>query len=166
MSFLTKLSALNPFSKKEEVLEYFFALNISSEKLTCALWTIDGRQLKILETVSDNYSTLDDLTPLTDKLLDSVLGIRDIEPQKILFGVPSSWLVDENLKDEYLKILRGVVKTLELTPMAYVENSRALIHFLEKLEGVVPTAVLVSFGSKHLTVTVVRAGKPDGVKIV
>ncbi len=166
MSFLTKLSALNPFAKKEETVEYFFALNISSEKLTCALWTIEGRQLKILETVSDSYASLDDLTPITDKLLDAVLGIREIEPQKILFGVPSSWLVDENLKEEYLKILRGLVKQLELTPMAYVENSHALVHFLEKLEGVPPTAVLVGFGSKHLTVTVVRAGKPDGVKIV
>lgn len=166
MSFLTTLSARIPFLKKEEVVEYFFALNISSEKLTCALWTIEGRQLKILETVSDDYSTLDDLTPRTDKLLDAVLGIREIEPQKILFGVPSSWLVDENLKDEYLKILRGLVKTLELTPMAYVENSHALVHFLEKLEGVPPTAILVGFGSKNLTVTVVRAGKPDGAKTV
>ena len=101
MSFLNKLSALIPFGEKVEELEYFFALNISSEKLTAALWTIEGKQLKILETIFEDYSSLDNLTPLTDKLLDAVLGIREIEPQKILFGVPSSWLSDENLKDEY-----------------------------------------------------------------
>ena len=100
MSLIDKLSALNPFSKKEEVLEYFFALNIGTEKLTAALWTIGKKQLKILETASGNYSSLTDLPHLTDKLLDAVLGIREVEPQKILFGVPSSWLSDENLKEE------------------------------------------------------------------
>ena len=166
MSFLNKLSAFIPFSKKVEVLEYFFALNITSENLTATLWTIEGKQLKILEVASESYKSLEDITSVTDKLLDAVLGIREIEPQKILFGVPSSWLLDENLKDEYLKVLRGLVKELELTPMAYVENSRALIHFLEKQEGVPITAILIGFSEHHLTVTVARAGKIDGVKVV
>lgn len=166
MSFLNKLSALVPFSKKAEVLEYFFALNITSENLTATLWTIEGKQLKILEVASESYKSLEDITSVTDKLLDAVLGIREIEPQKILFGVPSSWLQDENLKDEYLKVLRALVKELELTPMAYVENSRALVHFLEKQEGVPITAILIGFSVHHLTVTVARAGKIDGVKII
>lgn len=166
MSFLNRITALIPFGKKEEILEYYFALNISSERSNCALWTIEKKQLKILETASENYSSIDDLTQTTDKLLDKVLGIRELDPQKILFGVPFSWLSDGNLKEEYLKILRKLVKDLELTPMAYVENSLALVHFLESQEGVPPTAILVGFEKDHLTVTVVRAGKLDGVKIV
>lgn len=166
MSFKDKLSAVLPFAKKEEVLEYFFALNISPENLTAALWQLEGKHLKILETATDTYSSLEDLGTVTDKLLDSVLGIREIDPQKILFGVPSTWLTDENLKDENLKILRKLVKELELTPMAYVESANAMVHLLEKTEGVPPTAILVGFEVHHLTVTVVRAGKLDGVKVV
>lgn len=166
MSFLNKITALIPLGKKEEILEYFFALNISLEKLTCALWMIEGKQLKILETASENYSSLNEITEITDKLLDQTLGIREVEPQKILFGVPNSWLSDENLKEDDLKILRKMVKELELTPMAYVENSHALVHFLDKQEGIPTTAILVGFEMHHLTVTVVRAGKLDGVKIV
>lgn len=166
MSFLDKLSAHLPFGKKAEILEYFFALNISSEKLTVALWTIDGRELKILGTSSDKYSSLNDIPSVTDKLLDAVLGIREINVQKILFGVPSTWLADENLKEEYLKLLKSLVKELELTPMAYVESANALVHLLEKREGVPPTAVLVGFEEGYLIVSVVRAGKLDGVKIV
>lgn len=166
MSFLNKLTALLPFGKKVAELEYFFALNITAEKLTVALWTIEGKQLKILETASEDYSSLDDLETVTDKLLDSVLGIRQIDVGKILFGVPGTWLLDENLKDDYLRKLRELVKALELTPMAYVESSNALVHLLEKQEGVPPTAVLVGFEDKHLTVTVVRAGKLDGVKVI
>lgn len=166
LSFGKRLSALVPFRKKEEALEYFFALNIGSEKLTAALWTIEGKQLKFLETSSDSYSSLDNLSSLTDKLLDTVLGIRDIDPQKILFGVPGTWLSDENLKEEYLKILRSLVKELELVPMAYVETAHALVHWLEKTDGVPPTVILVGFEPLHLTVTVVRAGKLDGVKTI
>ncbi len=166
MSFADKLTAFLPFAKKEEVLEYFFAVNISNEKLIAALWQIEGKQLKILETASGTYSSLSELSKVTDKLLDSVLGIRDVDPQKILFGVPSTWLKDENLKEDSLKALRDLVKELELTPMAYVESANALIHLLEKTDGVPPTAILVGFEPHHLTVTVVRAGKLDGVKTV
>ncbi len=166
MSFLDKVTALIPFGKKKETLEYFFALNISSEKLTCALWTIESKHLKIVQTAVGTYSTLEDLTATTDKLLDETLGIKELDPQKILFGVPSSWLADESLKMEKLKVLRELVKELELSPMAYVESSHALIHFLEKTDGVVPTAILVGFETHHLTVTVVRAGKLDGVKLI
>lgn len=166
MSFLDNLSALLPFGKKEQAPEYFFALNIGTTKLTAALWYLEGKELKILEIASNDYSSNDEIANVTDKLLDQVLGIREIEPQKILFGVPQSWLSDDNLKDEYLKILRNLVKELELTPMAYVAGSHALIHFLEKKEAVPTTAIIVGFDTRHLTVIVVRAGKLDGVKTV
>ena len=166
MSLINKLSSLLSFGEKEEVLEYYFALNIATEKLTAALWTIEGKHLKILETTSEDYSSLDEITNIADKLLDSCLGIREIDVQKILFGIPSTWLTDDNLKDEYLKILRKLVKELELSPMAYVATSNALVHFLEKLEGVPTTAILAGFEEHYLTTTVARAGKLDGVKII
>lgn len=166
MSFLDNLSALLPFGKKEQASEFFFALNIGTEKLTAALWQLEGKQLRILETASQNYNSNEEIVSVSDKLLDQVLGIKEIEPQKILFGVPNSWLIDDNLKDEYLKLLRSFVKDLELTPMAYVAGSHALIHFLEKKEGIPITAILVGFEQSHITVTVARAGKLDGVKIV
>ncbi len=166
MSFFDKLSARLPFSKKEEELEYYFALNIGSGELTAALWTIEGKQLKILDTASDAYSSQGEIGSVADKLLDSVLGISEVEPKKILFGVPSSWLSDDNLKDEYLKILRSLVKDLELSPMAYVATANALVNFLEKTEGIPPTAILAGFEKNHLSATVVRAGKLDGVKVI
>ncbi len=166
MSFLDKITAFLPIGKRQEDKEYFFAINIGVEKLAAALWVIEGSELKILEIASDNYSANTEIVTVTDKLLDQVLGLKEIEPQKILFGVPHSWLIDDNLKDEYLKLLRGLTKELELTPMAYVATSNSLIHFLEKQEGVPPTAILVGFEKLHLTITVVRAGKLDGVKVI
>lgn len=169
MNFLNSATALLPFGKKEEKKEYFFALNIGAERIIAALWTIEGKELKILEIASQNYSGAqadDEIITVTDRLLDQVLGLKEIEPQKILFGVPDSWVLDDNLKDPYLKLLRSLVKELELTPMAYVASGNALVHFLEKQEGIPTTVILVGFGKLHLTVTVVRAGKIDGVKLV
>lgn len=166
MSFLDNVTAFLPLGKKEEKIEHFFALNIGPDKLTAALWAITGKELKIIDIASADYSANEEITAVTDRLLDQVLGLKEIEPQKILFGVPNSWLSDDNLKDEYLKILRALVKELELTPMAYVATSNALIHFLEKQEGVPATAILVGFEKNHLVITVVRAGKLDGVKVV
>lgn len=166
MSFLDKVTAFLPIRKKEEKPEYFFAVNIGAEKLTTALWSIEGKELKVLGIASENYSSQDEIVTVLDKLLDEVIGAREIEPQKILFGVPNSWILDDNLKDEYLKILRNIVKELELAPMAYVSESNALVHFIEKQEGVPATAILVGFEEHHLSVTVVRAGKLDGVKSV
>lgn len=166
MSFLDKVTAFLPIRKKEENKEYFFAVNIAAERLTTALWSVEGKELKILGITSEDYSSQDEIATVLDKLLDEVIGLREIEPQKILFGVPNSWILDDNLKDEYLKILRNIVKELELAPMAYVSESNALVHFIEKKEGVPATAILVGFEKHHLSVTVVRAGKLDGMKTV
>lgn len=160
------MTAFLSIRKKEEKPEYFFAVNIGAEILTTALWSIEGKELKVLGIASENYSSQDEIATVLDKLLDEVIGTREIEPQKILFGVPNSWILDDNLKDEYLKILRNIVKELELTPMAYVSESNALVHFIEKQEGVPATAILVGFEKHHLNVTVVRAGKLDGAKSV
>lgn len=166
MSLIDNLSAFLPFRKKDSSPEYFFALNIGAERLTAALWVIEGRYLKILDSASGVYGSVDEIISVTDRLLDQILGIRDAEPQKILFGVPDAWLTDDNLKDENLKLLKDLVGELDLAPMAYVAGSHALIHFLEKEGGIPPTAVLVGFEKHHLTVTVVRAGKLDGSKTV
>lgn len=166
MSFLSNLTARLPFAKKQEAIEVFFALVVGMEKLTAVLWTIEDSKLKILEEATDFYTSEDDVIKVTDRLLDVVVGEKQVDPQKILFGVPDSWLLEENLKENYLRLLRKLVKELEVSPMAYVSRTNALVHFLEKLEGVPTTAVLIGLEEKHVTVTVVKASKLDGTKII
>lgn len=166
MSFLSNFTANLPFFKKKEAPQAYFALCIGMEKLTAALWSVEDDKLIIVDTADDFYSNEDDIIKTTDRLLDAVVGEREIDPHKILFGVPDAWLLDENLKEDYIKLLRKLVKELEVTPMAYVSQTNALVNFLEKREGVPETAILVGLENKHLAVTVVRAGKPDGTKII
>lgn len=166
MSFLDKVINLLPGVKKEEEKEYFFALNIGQQNLDAALWVLSGKHLEIIHSATSEYSSLDEIEKITDRLLDTVLGIKEVEPQKILFGVPDAWLSEDDLKEEYLKLLRRLVKDLELSPMAYVATTHAIAHFLEHKEGVPTTAILIGFEESNLSVTVSRAGKLDGSKAV
>ncbi len=166
MSFVDKITAGLPFGKKEEVSEYFFALNIGAETLTAALWRIHNKELQIISVAEERYKSLSEISSVCDKLLDTVIGVKNIDPQKILFGVPDSWLQEENLKEEYLKLLRSLVKEFELTPLAYVAASHAVVHLQEKKEGIPTTAIYIDVETNNLSVTVVRAGKIDGTKSV
>lgn len=166
MSFLDAITAKLPFLSKSEGREYFFALNVGVETISACLWTIEGKNLKVINPVSLPFSSPDELIELTDRLLDKAVGGLPYEPEKILFGVPDSWLLDDNLKDPYVKLLRDLIKTLGLSPVAYVATSLALSHFLEIQEGAPTTAILVGVFDQHIVVTTLRAGKSDGTKLV
>src|SRR5258708_2531639 len=80
------------------------------------------------------------------------------EPTKLLFGVPDSWLEEENIRPEYLKILKRTVKELVVEPMAYVSTTHAIAHILQKQQGVPLSAILVNVADP-LVVTVLKGGK-------
>ncbi len=78
--------------------------------------------------------------------------------------MPDSWLQDENLKDEYLKLLQHLVKELDVSPMAYVSTNYAISHLLQKQSGAPINAILVN-AADPLSVAVVKGGKIMGAKI-
>jgi hypothetical protein len=158
MSLLDKLPKLPFVSGGNSSSEYFFALNILPHVLEAALWGIEGRKLVILNTFSTKYPTNEKLTQAANYVLDEALADFPFEPTKILFGVPETWIQDDNLKPEHLKLLRSLSKDLDLAPMAFVSSSHAISHLLQKQQGVPLTAVLVEVGDP-MTVSVVKAGK-------
>lgn len=163
MSLLDNLLSFLPF-KKQNVTEYFFALNIGLNTLKTCLWEVNNGNLQVTDIASGSYESDEEILNVTDQLLDQTLGQKNIEPQKILFGVPNSWLQDDNLKEPYLKLLKDLVKNLNLKPIAYVSTSNALTNFLEKSEGAPTTAIIVGIMQDNIIVNVARAGKLDGTK--
>lgn len=162
MRLLDKLSQYLPFlsgSPKES--EYFFALNISSEQVEGAVWGIDGDKLIIVNTATHQYQSQQELITTANFALDEALADFQPEPTKVLFGVPDSWLQDDDLKPEYLKLLRKLVRELDISPVAYVSTTQAISHFLQKQQGVPLTSILVKL-TDPLVVTVVKAGKNLG----
>lgn len=158
MGLLDKLTAQLPLGKKSETTEYYFALNIGLTEVTAVVWGIYGDKLDILGQASSSYDGTDDLVDQSHQVLDRALGALEIEPTKVLFGVPESWSFDDNLKEPYLKLLRKMLKEFGLGALAYVTTTNALAFFLQKQEGVAPTAILLGVGD-YLEATLARSGK-------
>jgi hypothetical protein len=151
------LSKLPLVGTKAAPSEVYFALLIGSEKISAAIWSLEGRNLKIIntaETKLDNAKLLES----ANNALDECLADFPYDPTKVLFGVPETWLTDGNLKPEYLEKLRVLTKELSLSPMAFVSNSHAISHFLQTQTGAPLTAVLVE-NSDPLVLTIVKSGK-------
>lgn len=154
---LPKLSSI-PFFSKQETAEYYFALTISFTKVTAAVWGIERGKLEIISSSTQSYHSTEELTDAANFALDEALGAFQPEPEQVLFGVPESWLQDENIKPEYLTVLKKMVKELGLSPMAYVSTAHAVSHLLQKQQGSPIGAVLVE-QDNPITVSVVKGGK-------
>lgn len=160
MSFSDLLSKLPFINKDTERSEVYFALLVGFEKVSAALWLVEKKRLRILNTAQSSLEGDDqkELLQAANKVLDECLADLPFDPEKVLFGVPETWLADDNLKPDYLKKLRVLTKELGLTPMAFVSSSHAVSHFLQVQTGAPVSAILIN-NSDPLVVTVVKAGK-------
>lgn len=161
MSFLDKITARLPFNKKSDTTEYFFAVAIGLSEVTSTVWGLYGKQIDILGQKTLPYEGTEDLIDKTHQALDDSLGALDVEPEKVLFGVPETWSMDDNLKEPYLKLLNKMLKDFDLAPMAYVTTTNSLSYLLQKQEGSPPTAILLGLG-EFVEITLVKGGKIIG----
>lgn len=164
MNFKDLLPKSLPFSKSKQEFEYFFALNITQNLVEGAVWGIEGNKLVVINTASHKYESEDDLVKAANFALDEALADFQPEPTKILFGVPDAWLQDDDLKPEYLRLLRKMVKELDVEPMAYVSTTHALSHMMQKQQGGTPVTAILVEAVDPLVVTVIKGGKIIGSK--
>jgi hypothetical protein len=165
MKFLDNILSVLPLPKKSAPEEYYFGLNISSTMVYGCVWGIRSNKLHVISSSKTVYESEKDLVEAANFVLDEALADFQPEPSKILFGVPDDWLADDDLKPEYLKILKVLVKELDVVPLAYVASTNAISHLVARQTGVPLTSVLVHI-SNPVTVSVVKAGKVQGTKQV
>lgn len=158
MNLVDKITAQFPFNKPSVTPEYFFALNIGLSEVTASVWQILEGRLEILSQVVLDYRGTEEFVEKAYRALDKALGALEIEPQKVLFGIPDAWSQDEDLKEPYLKLLRQLLKAADLAPMAYVLTTNAISFFLQKQEGTPPTVIILGVGD-YLEATLIRGGK-------
>lgn len=170
MAFIDLLSKILPSQKKSQPAEYYFGLNIKHGQVIGSVWGIDGNKVHILSVVERKFHESDDISENPHSLieaanivLDEALADFSPEPEKILFGVPDSWLQDDELKPKFSKVLKQLTKELDVLPLAYVATTHSIAHLLQRQEGVPLTAILVEIGTP-LSVAVVKAGRVLGTK--
>lgn len=165
MGFLDSLSKFLPTRKNEETPQFYFGLNITNGFLTASVWGVVNNKVRIVSLKDRKFHAANDISESASELieaaniaLDEALADFQPEPEKILFGIPDSWLQDDELKAKYGQLLKKMTKELDVYPLAYVSTTHAICHLLQRQEGIPTTAILVEIGDP-LVVSVVKAGK-------
>ena len=145
--------------------EYFFALEINVDRVKSAIWTIEDSQTKIA-ALGDicPWSNDEDLLEGIDTSLSSAVEKfsteeKASEPNKVIFGLSADWAEQNKILTSKTEILKKISQKLELKPLGFIIIPEAITHWLKKLEGVPPTAVLVGLTAKKIVVSLVDLGK-------
>jgi len=152
--------------KQEEEKEYFFALQIEEGKTKSAFWTIENSTVRILRTGEEQFwESEEEILPAIDASLPPILE-GEKEPSKIIFGIPSYWVGEDKVISSKTELLKRICREFDLTAIGFVVIPEAVVYHLKTIEGIPPTAILVSLGKKKITVTLVRLGKILGNEVV
>jgi hypothetical protein len=163
---------ISKISKKEEKKEYFFALIIAAEKVRGSIWTVEAGKTKVVATGEpESWAEEKGLLNAVDATLSSATEAftppEEVkEPNKIVFGLPETWVEEEKITAEKLKILKEVSQKLDLKPVGFVVTTEAMVHQLKVSEGVPPTAILLGLEKEEVRVTLVGLGKIEALTVV
>lgn len=162
-------SLLTKFNQpKTNHSEQFLAVCIGSETVHAAVWQMDTDIAKIasLGSIEEWSGDESKLATTVDASLATALESIEREPDKIIFGLPESWVVDDKIAPERQPLLKDLADKLSLKPIGFVVITEALTHWLKAKEGTPPTTILLELSETEVIVTLVKIGKSSGSKIV
>lgn len=157
-----------PFLKNNKPQKNFFlSLLIKPDKVGAILFEEINSKLFILSsnetqlTKSAEEATGEELLLAADKVITFVEGSlpEGESVEKTIFSVPYDWIVEGKIKPEYLEKLKKMCEELGLVPVGYLIAIEAIVHYLEKVEGVPVSALFVEVAGKNVFVYLVKASK-------
>ena len=165
--FMLKLS-----KNESETKEYFFALEIDIGCVKSAVWTIEENQTKLISLGETQYwqneeSLLECVDASLSSAMERFLSQGQLkEPNKVIFGLSTDWIDQNKILADKVEILKKISQKLELTPLGFMVIPEAIVHWLKKLEGVPPTAILIGLGEKKIIISLVDLGKVVNTSLV
>ncbi len=157
-----------PFLKNNKPQKNFFlSLLIKPDKVGAILFEEINSKLFILSsnetslTKSSEEASGEELLLAADKVITFVEGSlpEGESVEKTIFSVPYDWIVEGKIKPEYLNKLKKMCEELGLVPVGYLIAIEAIVHYLEKVEGVPVSALFVEVAGKNVFVYLVKASK-------
>ena len=156
-----------PFIKPKEKGQHFLALILGNEKATSVIFEKVGSAIKYISSDEELFSnTIEDadsehFLATLDKVITTAEASLppSVETHKTIFGLKENWIADNKIKKEYLDKLKKASDELSLDPIGFLVFSESIVNLIQKDEGAPVTAVLTEIGKKHITVSLVKAGK-------
>jgi len=156
------------FTPVEEKKEYFLALEISPRYVWAAVWETKGK-VEIVSLGSKERwdgQTLKSLTVASDASLASALTSLPEEPNRVVFGLPETWVSKNKIVPPRLADLKALCQKLDLKPLGFVVTTSALIQYLKILESNPISAILIHVGEEEITLTLVELGRNLGTQVI
>lgn len=170
ISNLSKMDIKSLISKPKEKEEYFWALLLEPSWISSAVWLIEDGKVKVISTSpSTRWENDENLIEAVDASLSSCsqnLPEEIGEPSKTVFGVPSLWVEEGNIKEEHLVNLKKICQELSLEPSGFVVLPEAIAHFIKVKEESALSGVTVGISDENLDISVFNLGKLSGTTIV
>lgn len=157
-------------ASRDKPPELYWSLVIEPGWVQAGIWFIGAAKAEVI-SVSPGaaWETEDELVGAADAALSSSvqkLPEEYPEPNKTVFGVPSSWVKGGEIQEEYLAKIKNICTELSLVPVGFVVLSEAIAHLYKSEEGSPLSAVIIGLGREFLEITVFKLGNLVGTTSV
>lgn len=143
------------------------ALSISAGVVKATIWELKDHTIEIIGLGVKNYSdsgkeTNPDHKTISEKAADAIdiaCQVAEVDVKDTIFGLPQSWIVDEEILPQYDELTTLLSKNLDLEAVAYVSIPHALSYYLQYLHKTPPTAILIGSSREGAQIAYVENGK-------
>ena len=119
--------------KKDKNIDYYWALIIEPGWVQAGIWIVEDEKAEVVaKSHASAWETDDELINTSDAVLSAcVQNLPEDagEPNKTVFGVPSSWVSEGAIKEEFLGKIKHICTNLSLEPVGFVELPEAKYRF-------------------------------------
>ncbi|HKC04632.1 MAG TPA: hypothetical protein VKC54_02065, partial [Patescibacteria group bacterium] len=146
--------------------ELYWSLVIEPGWIQAGIWYIGESSAEVVSVSPPTaWETEQEIIGAADAALSSCvqkLPENYTEPNKTVFGVPSSWVKDGEIQEIHLADIKTLCTELSLTPVGFVVLPEAIAHLYKSEEGSPLNSVIVGLGKESLEVTVFKLGNLVG----
>jgi len=156
--------------EQEKEAEYYLSVVINRTSVSSGIWKISKNRawMVALGTLASWTEDTSELVKAVDDSISSAIAQIEeiIEPDKVVFGLPPTWVSEGEIKKEALERLRIICEKLDLKSTGYVVVPDAVVHWIKSQEGAPPDIILVGIEEEEIDVTLVKTGKVEGINTV
>ncbi len=152
----------NIFSPKKQknTPQLFLAVEIHESMIKSAVWQVEDEAPSIVALGSyELWDTEDSLINGVDASLTEAIRGLDTEPDRVIFGLPDSWLTENRIHPTKQKLIKRLIKELDIKAIGMVTITEAIVSHLKTQEGVPPTAILLEIYPSKVIVSLVNLGE-------
>lgn len=153
-------------TSRDKPPELFWSLVLEPGWVQAGIWYINENKAEVISiSPGAAWESDDELISACDAALSSsVQKLPDNypEPEKTVFGVPSFWVNDGEIKEENLSKIKKICTELSLTPVGFVVLPEAIAHLYKSQEGSPLSAIIIGLSEEFLEVSVFSMGNLSG----